>query len=372
MFFKQPAFKYSLYYFLFSRLALCAIGYLTINEFKLHSIERYSCGVYSENKFLNLFGNYDTGWYLDIAENWYPILKNYPDGTNFAQYNFFPLYPALIKLIGTFTPLSFFVAALLISNLCLIGSGFIMHKIATLFYNNSIAKKIVAFLYASPVSFLLSGAYSESLYLFLLLLSIYYALKHKWLLSGIAALLVTLSRPIGVFIFFPLLVIYLQHLNFNLKSINKQILFLLFIPLGVVLLMLHSYFYCSDFLLFVHNPHYQSSTSFPTTTLWQGYQASYFSFKFFALYVSAFVIIWFIFYKHISLWMHSINIYTLFVPLCFGLMSMPRMLLVAFPFLFVLSSVSHKYKIQNALIIASTLLQGYMAVCWFLGFGNVV
>lgn len=370
--FKQPAFKYSILFFLFSRIMLILIGYLTINEFHLHGIERYSCDQLSHNNLLNLFGNYDTGWYMEIAKNWYPKLSNYPLQTTFAQYNFFPLYPALIKCVHFFTGIDFFIAGILISNLCLIASATLIYKIGDFLFNPETGKIAVAFLYAGPVSFLLSGAYSESVYLFLLLFSIYSALKGRWLQAGLFGLFITLCRPIGVFIFFPLLVIYLKSINFSFAQINKKIGHLLFIPAGVLILMLLNYIYSGDALMFIHNPHYSGSLHSPFSVLAEGFANNYFTFRFLSGFTLIYILVWLIFYKHLPLALHLVILYSILIPLSYGLMSMPRMILVAFPFILLSSTISIKYKIQQPLIIACSLIQGYLAVCWFLGFGNIV
>ena len=371
-FLKKPAVKISILYFLFSRIIILIIGYLAIFEFKIAGLPRKACGEYCQNKLLGLFGNFDTGWYLEIAKNGYPKLSDYPLGTTFAQYNFFPLYPAIIKSIHLLMHVDYFYAALIISNLCLIASSIVIYKIAERLYNVEIAKNAVAVLFATPVSFLLSGAYSESLFLVLSVSSIFFALKGKWVFAGLMGMLATLTRPIGVFVILPLLMLYLQSINFSVKSIRKNSVFLLLIPLGVIILMTNSIYFTGKLFLFANNPHYSGGISSPISILIHGFTDDYTTFNFLAFYAAVYIIVWILFYKHIRPAFHLIFAYTLLIPLSYGLMSMPRMLLVCFPFILMIASIAHKYKIQQAVILTLSIFQGYLLVCWFLGFGNVI
>lgn len=371
-FFKKPALKISVLYFLFSRIIILIIGYLSLFEFKIAGLPRKACGEYCQNKLLGLFGNFDTGWYLEIAKNGYPKLSDYPVGTTFAQYNFFPLYAAIIKSIHLIMHVDYFYAALIISNLCLIVSSVVIYKIAERLYNVEVAKNAVAILFATPVSFLLSGAYSESLFLVLSVSSIFFALKEKWLFAGLMGMLATLTRPIGVFIFLPLLMLYFQAINFSFKGIRKNSGFLLLIPLGVIVLMANSMYFTGKLFLFANNPYYSGGVSSPISILLSGFFNDYTTFRFLALYTAIYLLIWAVFHKHITPALHLIFAYTLLIPLSYGLMSMPRMLLVCFPFVLLIASIAHKYKIQQAVILTLSIFQGYLLVCWFLGFGNVI
>ena len=59
---------------------------------------------HSDNKLLDVWGNWDSAWYLNIAEFGYDARKStYPDTYNQVSYNFFPAYPLAIKYLTKFT-----------------------------------------------------------------------------------------------------------------------------------------------------------------------------------------------------------------------------------------------------------------------------
>ena len=199
--FKSEAIRISAIYFLITRVALVLISYCVINEFALHHIVKNASYRFYENDLLNVWGNFDTGWYLKIAMNWYPNLQN---TSSLSQtYSFFPLYPGIIRTIHFITGIDYFVIGLLVSNICLLISGALLYKIAEKFYSKEIANCSVIFLYLFPVSFIFSGMFSESLYVVLILSCFYFMQQKKWMGAGIVALLLTLSRPIGIFILLP-------------------------------------------------------------------------------------------------------------------------------------------------------------------------
>jgi len=84
-----------------------------------------------------------------------------------------------------------------------------------------------------------------------LICSFYFARRSNWLLAGFLGGLATLTRFVGILIFLPLLYEYLQQINFNFKKIRLNILFLLFIPIGLGVYMWYLNQFFGDPLLFV-------------------------------------------------------------------------------------------------------------------------
>ncbi|MEO5570019.1 MAG: hypothetical protein ABIT08_15790 [Bacteroidia bacterium] len=370
--FKSDAFRISLIYFFATRILLILISYCVLNEFGLYGIKKKSTITFYDNALLNTWGNFDTGWYLNIAENWYPDIHKSQVSSGLEKFSFFPLYPGLIRLIHFMTGIDYFIVGLLISNLCLLISGWFLYSLAEKIYNKDIALWSVIFMYVFPVSFIFSGVFTESLYLMLILGTIYFSLTEKWFVSGLCAMFLILCRPVGVFVFFPLVFIYYKNKKFKLRETDRSILNLFFIPTGVFFLLLLNYFNSGDPLMFVHHPGYTSTISNPLHNLYEGLTNNYFTFSFISVFTFIFILFWLLFYKHLQLLFHIIVAYSLFIPMSYGMMSMPRMMLAAFPLFILLASVAVKYKLQNIFVIAFTLFQGYLFVCWCLGFGNVI
>lgn len=373
-FIKSEAFKMSVLYFVFTRIALVSIGICITHEFAIHGIVKPSGYISSNNGVFSIFGTYDTAWYLRIAEDWYPNLKEGYNHYMANKYTFYPLYPALIRLVSIITHANYFFSGLIISNICLIFSGYFLHKISEKYYDKRIADWSLIFLYAFPVSFILSGVFTESLYLMLILIVFYLASLEKWIVAGFFAMFLTMCRPIGVFVIVPLMLMYLQNINFDLRKISKNILGLFLTFVGILILLIHNYLVAGrTFSVFaLYGSDYKLPFMNPFIVLYNWLTSHYFSMTFLAIFTVAFIVCWILFYRHIRIQYHIIIFYSLLVPMCYSLGSMPRMMLVAFPIFILMSSVVIKYKIQNAFLISCVLLQGYMFVCWCLGFGNVI
>lgn len=122
--------------------------------------------------------------------------------TSLVQTNFFPLYPLLVRIV-TVVARSALNSALLVSWVALVGALFYYLKIAKrlfhIHHNNEAIRSVLLFL-LFPSSVFLLATYTESLFAFLALGSIYAALNKRWLLTGSFGFLATLTHINGVFL----------------------------------------------------------------------------------------------------------------------------------------------------------------------------
>lgn len=135
------------------------------------------------------FGNFDGVHYLNIAKSGY-----------FAQYtqSFFPAYPLLIKVFSFGS--NYFASGLILSNILFLGSLFLFSKLIKFdFSDHNVTKSTLLFLFF-PTSFYFASIYSESLFLFLSLLTFYLARKNKFVLAGITAGIASATRIVGIFL----------------------------------------------------------------------------------------------------------------------------------------------------------------------------
>jgi len=144
--------------------------------------------------------NFDGVHYVSIARG----------GYGYLQEAFFPFYPKLIRFFRIFFH-SYLASGLFISNLCFILAMIVFWKLFSLEkVKKEKIKKSLLLLVLFPTSFYFLGVYTESLFLFLVLLSFYFAKKGRFGLAGLIAGLASYTRPIGIFLLPALLVEYYQ------------------------------------------------------------------------------------------------------------------------------------------------------------------
>lgn len=194
--------------------------------------------------------NFDGGHYQNISRFGY-IRK--------FQTAFFPLYPLVIKLIS-FIAQSYLISALLISLVCLYFSLILLKKLR--FGTGFFEANLIFF----PLSFFFLTGYTESLFLFLSLLTWHSFRQKKYLISGVFGFLSALSRFYGILLFPCLL---LEH--FLLKNQSKKALPLFLIPFGLVVYMIYLRFSYQDPFAFINalSLWNKSGVVFPLQTIYR-------------------------------------------------------------------------------------------------------
>lgn len=334
--------------------------------------------IYSKHLWLDIWGVWDSGWYLSIAKNWYPAYLK----AGYSNYGFFPLYPLLIRILGIIIGNNY-ISGIIISNICLIVACIFLYRLVKLYSNNDTALKSVKYLFLFPSAFILSGVFSESLFLVLLIMCFYYAKKEKWLLVGITGFFLSLTRSIGIFIIFPILYEYFKTKNFKLKNIRKDIFFLLLIPLGPFIFASYSYYLTGNFFAHVYAKHtgWRLYLSNPFKVLYLSLftnaitYTSRITLVFNAIFIIVATVILSLFYKKIGFSYWLLGMLFIFVPLMNGeatMTGMTRFALIVFPFYILLAKLSKNHYINQALTIFLALLQGFLMVFWSAGFELII
>ncbi|CAN5732329.1 hypothetical protein BH23CYA1_BH23CYA1_16680 [soil metagenome] len=143
---------------------------------------------WSKYSWLDIWGVWDSYWYLDIAQNDYSTVSSIPGNPGQTNFPFFPLYPLLMKLLSQLTGGEYFFAGIFISNVCLLVSGHLLYQLIEPDTDCKTARLSVKYLLLYPVSFILSGVFTESLYLCLLLLCFYLAQRRRRMLAAPASI----------------------------------------------------------------------------------------------------------------------------------------------------------------------------------------
>lgn len=161
---------------------------------------------YSSSPILASLTGSDSVYLLGIAANGYHAL---PISQNYLDWAFFPLYPIAVRLASFVTSGDLAWAGVLVANLSTLGGAWLVYRLGESRFGHPRAILAVVYLLIAPGAVAFGMAYTDSLFLFLAVASVYAAERGRWGPMGIAYGLATLTRLPGVFLIVPLLLIVL-------------------------------------------------------------------------------------------------------------------------------------------------------------------
>lgn len=169
------------------------------------------------NRFHDALVQWDGQWYMEIAAQGYRY-----DPDRASSVAFFPLYPLLGRVVAAATGLSVGWALLAVSHLCLMGAFVLLAAYAQARYEEEPPETAALTLLAFglfPTTVFARVAYSESLFLFLTLLTLV-AMRRAWAAWAIAAVigLATAARSVGVGLLLPLAVYLVRQRGWSWRT----------------------------------------------------------------------------------------------------------------------------------------------------------
>ncbi len=173
------------------------------------------------------FRSWDGTWYKLIAENGY-------DDRFSATAAFFPLYPWLMDLGHTITGLPVETVGWFISRLAFLGALIMVSALVAGDFDINIARWTVVAISVFPTAFFFGAIYTESLFLFLAVTTLWAARKNDWLLAVIACFLAVLTRSAGIMLGIPMAVLFVQQHGRDLRAWFPKALLGIIPPLGLV------------------------------------------------------------------------------------------------------------------------------------------
>ncbi|WP_422373340.1 mannosyltransferase family protein [Hoeflea sp.] len=198
--------------FALSRLALLLIGLLARD---LAFVPEDYVWIYDGRSWLDIWGVWDTGWFLSVMTNGYmSAVSTSPETLSQANWAFFPLYPMMAFAVAELAGLSGFVALLVVSNLCFLAALVWVRAETQALYGSAAANWAVVLLCAVPGSHVFSSAYSEATFLLFIVGTLAMARQGRWLIAGGLAALSVLTKNFGVLLLAPMAVYYAQR-NFS-------------------------------------------------------------------------------------------------------------------------------------------------------------
>ncbi|WNS41453.1 hypothetical protein [Paenibacillus sp. MMS20-IR301] len=176
----------------------------------------YSAGVWS--RFIDIWhiGGIDATSYLGIAKNWYVT-----EGDSRFHIVFLPLFPVIIKLVQFFAG-NYMVAGFIVANLCALAAAITAYELARLDMERKNALRVVKYIFIFPSAFFFFIPMTESLFLLLSLMALYYVRKQRWLLGCLCAALAGFTRSPGILLAVPIAVEFARSLVAGYKYTGRR------------------------------------------------------------------------------------------------------------------------------------------------------
>lgn len=236
---------------LFWLIIVNVFGFATLNRFNLNSDTAYtwitpeSFPAGQSWDIVNMHNRWDTYWYLDIVKNGY-YLKN--DNT-LSNVVFFPLYPFLIKIIGTVLLSNYVLAGWVISVVALFAACAFFYKLVREFHPDINPEMPIVLMLIFPTAFFLNIVYTEALFLFFTIAVFYYAFKKNFYAAGAFALLGALTHSNGIFLALPIFWEIWRTRGWR-SIFTAKILPVFFAPIGALAFLFYDYLKFHDLFLF--------------------------------------------------------------------------------------------------------------------------
>ncbi|HEX2346392.1 MAG TPA: mannosyltransferase family protein [Gaiellaceae bacterium] len=180
----------------------------------------------------NVFAQWDSGWFIRIADRGYDVEQSA---------SFFPLYPLLVRGVGTVLG-STVIAGVLVSLVAAGIAAIAVFKIAQRLVGDEVASDSVLFLALFPFAFVFTAVYSDALFLALASWSLLAGLRQQAIPAALLGGLAVATRPMGLALL-PALVVLLWPRDRSVRSIMRPLaLVLLPAALGAYALYLHYHF----------------------------------------------------------------------------------------------------------------------------------
>lgn len=249
----KPLFNSVILPFSATRLVLLLVGWLA-NVFRANQFYPIRQAVergwqFTPYRVFDIFARWDTSWYYTLANNGYVTT---PDRFNLS---FAPLYPFLIKASTWFTlgcthhRTTFTIISVTIANLAFLGALLILTRaLAHMGLSGQHISKTIWLILIFPFSFFFSAAYTESIFLFMMVAAFAFSLKNQWLLAAVTAALAALAHPLGLLVPVAVLVTYLMQNKSRVRL--KELAYFLLSPLLFFLYILVVHSFSGDWLSF--------------------------------------------------------------------------------------------------------------------------
>jgi hypothetical protein len=228
--------------------AMCGVSFL-VNVLFASGRPRPFTLPFAYAKFAETFAAWDSGWYFDIAKRGYFFL---PDQQSSVP--FFPLYPLAMRTLASVfggSDQAIWISGIVISCVSFIAGLVVLHTLTErICGDREVARRTVLFLAVYPFSFFLTRVYPGGLFFLLTVLAISAAFSSRWRQAGLWGALATLTRPHGILIALPLIVLAIR--GGTVRQIAMRIVALAPIPAALAGFSLYVAHLTGDPLAWLH------------------------------------------------------------------------------------------------------------------------
>ena len=247
---QKRAWKEAAWIFGLSRLIIILISYRSVVLLPIYRINlrKYiittGCNTRNLTCFVESWWRWDAIRYVEVAFYGY---------TNSSRENtvFFPLFPLLMHYLAAFfggSAFADYVAGLVLANVFFYALLVLFYQFICQEFGHTAAKNALIYLAFAPYAIFFFAGYAESLF-FLLSLATFVFLRRgtpkDWWLAATCGFLAALTRPTGIVLVVPFLVLLIQRFGLstffareNWQQKLNAVLSIALIPLGLLLYML--------------------------------------------------------------------------------------------------------------------------------------
>lgn len=171
---------------------------------------------------------------------------------NYEQWEqaYFPLYPLLVRLLNPIFG-NELITGLIISNFAFFVGLFVFYKYLSKGVINH-APTTILLLLLFPTSFFFGAIYTEGLFFLLFVLTLYFLKREKYWLTGLFAILSSMTRLIGVFLVIPIILSQISKRKSQNQILNLKSIFLIISPVfGLALYCLYLWKTTGDPFMFL-------------------------------------------------------------------------------------------------------------------------
>jgi hypothetical protein len=143
---------------------------------------------------------WDAAWYRDIARGGYDAVAQ-------EGLRFFPLFPLLARVVSWVPGVNAGVAVVLVANACAVAMGFAIRELAMQERGDeNLGRRAVWLAFLAPPAFVLVMGYAEALFMTAAAMTLLGLRRRRWAMAALAALIASLTRPLGILLAVPAIV----------------------------------------------------------------------------------------------------------------------------------------------------------------------